>query len=155
MERTSPMQSKIEKRNHKGIRLKFWFSAPFIYAMIVPTVFLDFCMEVYHRICFPLYGLPYVRRGDFVSVIDRAKLPYLVWYEKLNCAYCGYVNGVLRYTSTIASETEKYWCGIRHAAEALPVPPPTHKEFLPYGDEKALTEFVERGRDLHTDTSKE
>jgi hypothetical protein len=147
------MQDKIEFQNHpKGpMALRFTLSAPFIYAMIVPTVFLDFCMEIYHRICFPLYGLAYVRREDFISVLDRAKLPYLTWYEKINCAYCGYVNGVLRYTSAIASETEKYWCGIRHAKEKAAVVADAHKDFLPYGDESAFKEFVEKGKDLHAD----
>lgn len=142
------MQNKIEVLHHKHLALKFAFSALFIYAMIVPTVFLDLCMEIYHRICFPMYGLKYVRREDFISIIDRTKLPYLSWYEKLNCGYCGYVNGVMRYAVAIASETERYWCGIRHA-QPVARPPEVENAFLPYGDEKAYKEFVEKGKDIH------
>ncbi len=142
------MQQKIERKHHKYLALKFYISAPFIYAMVIPAVFVDFCMEVYHRICFPLYGLPYVNRGDFISVVDRAKLPYLAWYEKLNCAYCGYVNGVYRYVSAIATETEKFWCGIRHAQPVI-MPPELEKAYLPYGDEQAYNAFVENGQDIH------
>ncbi len=29
-------------------------SAPFIYTMIIPFVFLDFCLSIYQWICFPL-----------------------------------------------------------------------------------------------------
>lgn len=46
--------------------------------------------------------------------MDRNKLAYLRWYEKLGCMYCGYVNGLLSYLKEIASRTEKYWCGIMH-----------------------------------------
>ena len=42
-------------------------SAPVIYAMIVPLAFLDLCMTVYQRLCFPLYRVGRVRRGDYVT----------------------------------------------------------------------------------------
>ena len=64
-------------------------STPFIWAMIVPAVILDVFLEIYHHICFPLYGIPMVKRSQYIRVTDRAKLPYLKWYEKINCAYCG------------------------------------------------------------------
>jgi hypothetical protein len=113
-------------------------AAPFIWAMVIPVVFADVCMEVYHRICFPLYGIPYVRRSEYIRVFDRAKLPYLTWWEKFNCAYCGYVNGWLHYASAVAGETEKYWCSIKHLEERGYKAPPHEQDFVAYGDEKAL-----------------
>ena len=118
-------------------------SAPFIYAQIIPLIIFDLFLEMYHRICFPLYGLPYVRRGAYVR-IDRQKLSYLKWYEKINCMYCGYANGWLHYASTIAGETEKYWCGIMHKNGGGFIPPEHQKDFLSYGDEKTFQEFVEK-----------
>ncbi len=116
---------------------------PIIYLMIAPLVVLDIFVEIYHRICFPLYGLPYVRRRSYIK-IDRHRLSYLNWYEKINCAYCGYANGLLHYVSVIAAETERYWCGIKHQTDPNFIPPEHHKEFLPYGDGEAFREFVKK-----------
>lgn len=141
------MQHKIEERHHKWIALRYFLSAPLIYAQIIPLVILDVFIEIYHSLAFPLYGLQKVKRSDYV-LIDRQKLAYLDWFERLNCMYCGYANGLLRYCATIAGETEKYWCGIVHARYGKEAP--LHQQdFLPYGDEEALEEFTEKGKDLH------
>ena len=108
--------------------------------MAVPVAFADICAEIYHRVAFPLYGIPYVKRSEYIRIMDRAKLPYLTWWEKFNCAYCGYVNGWLHYASAIAGETEKYWCSIKHLEERGYKAPPHEKDFIAYGDEKALRE---------------
>jgi hypothetical protein len=113
---------------------------PFIYGMIVPTVFLDATMEVYHRVAFPLYGIPRVKRSKYIK-LDRQKLSYLKPLEKVNCVYCGYVNGLFAYAVQIAGETEKYWCGIKHEQDENFVPPAHHKDFLEYGDEKGYREI--------------
>jgi len=113
-------------------------AAPFIWLMIVPAVILDVFLEIYHRICFPLYGIPYVKRSQYIRITDRTKLPYLKWYEKFNCAYCGYVNGLLHYASVIAGITESYWCGIAHLEERGYTPTEHEKDFAKYGNEAAL-----------------
>lgn len=113
------------KRAHRRLRMGLvrWLrtshplsvlSAPVIYAMIVPIAFLDLCLSVYQAICFPLYGIPHVRRSRFI-VLDRHQLAYLNGPEKLNCVYCGYANGVIGYAREIAARTEQYWCPIKHA----------------------------------------
>lgn len=101
----------------------------------------DAFLELYHRVCFPLYGITYVRRRAYIK-IDRQKLGYLRWYEKINCMYCGYANGWFEFASAVARETEKYWCGIAHKSEKGFHPPPYHKTFLPYGDEEAFKAYV-------------
>lgn len=116
---------------------QFILSMPFIYGMIIPSVFLDLCIEIYHRFCFMLYGIPYVDRSKYIK-IDRHRLEYLSLIEKINCAYCGYVNGLFAYAVVIAGETEKYWCGIMHRKDPEYVIPPHHKNFARYGDEKDL-----------------
>ena len=123
---------------------RFWWhllSAPFIFAMIVPLVILDIGIEIYHRICFPLYGIAYGSRSKYIS-LDRMKLSYLDGMEKVFCAYCSYANGLLPYSAKIAGETEKYWCGIRHPEKKDFIEPPHHKDFLPNGDEAAFKEFL-------------
>ncbi|MCA9397498.1 hypothetical protein KC573_01600 [candidate division WWE3 bacterium] len=109
-------------------------SIPFIYMMVVPLVFLDIFMEVYHRICFPLYGLPLFTRNNYIR-IDRQKLSYLTLIEKLNCMYCGYANGLLAYGVAIAGKTEEYWCGIKHQKQENYQEPKHHDSFIEYGDE--------------------
>lgn len=119
----------------------FWRNAiavPFILLMIVPVVLLDIFLELYHRVCFRLYGIPYVKRSEYIRIIDRAKLPYLKWYEKFNCAYCGYTNGLLHYASVIAGKTESYWCAITHLEERGYIPSEHEKNFAKYGDAAAL-----------------
>jgi len=88
--------------------------APVIYALIVPIVLLDIAVSLFQMVCFPVYGIKKVPREDFI-VVDRHHLSYLNGIEKLNCAYCGYANGVLAWTREIAGRTEEYWCPIKHA----------------------------------------
>lgn len=142
------MQYKVEKRFHGGIPFTFYLTAPLIYAVVIPTLLMDLVIEIYHHICFPVYGLPIVQRSHYI-VFDRQKLSYLRGWQKFNCMYCGYVNGLLQYAGAIAGETERFWCGILHAKPDMVVPPHQRKGFLPYGDQRAYEEFVAHGKDLH------
>jgi len=97
---------------------RFWYhflSFPFIWAPLVAVLFLDLLISLYQLICFPLYRLEIVKRSAYISVLDRSRLEYLNPWEKINCMYCGYVNGFLLYAKEIAGRTEQYWCGIMHA----------------------------------------
>jgi hypothetical protein len=129
----------MDYKQHPHRFLRHMLSGPFIWAVLLPLVLLDLVMELYHRICFPLYGLPYVERKNYIR-IDRHKLQYLLWYDKLNCAYCGYANGLLHYASTIAARTEAYWCGIQHQQPPDFVPPAHHAKFWAYGDATVIQE---------------
>ena len=136
------MQYKREiKRDMVMMLLRYLVSMPFIYGMFLPLVLLDVSAELYHRICFALYGIPFVQRSRFIF-LNRGKLSYLPWWDKINCAYCGYGNGLLAYVSQIAAETERYWCGIKHPKKKGAYQFPHHKEFLPYGDAGALEQFA-------------
>lgn len=135
------MQNKISKVRYKRLRnMATW---PFIYGMSIPLVVLDLFTELYHHVAFPLYGIPIVKRGDYIRV-DRQKLAYLSTIDKLSCMYCGYANGFAAYMVRIAGDTEKYWCGIKHKEGGGFVPQPHQKDFLPYGDEKAFREFIKK-----------
>lgn len=132
-------------RNHHYRLPYFILSMPFIYAMIIPGIILDICTEIYHRICFKLYGIAYVKRREYIR-IDRHRLSYLSFIEKINCMYCGYMNGLFHYVSEIAAQTEKYWCAIKHKNDLGRIfyPPAHHDVFADYDNKAALTEFLEK-----------
>jgi hypothetical protein len=109
-----------------------YFTAPFIYGLIVPFVFLDLGVTIYQTICFPIYRIAKVKRSDYI-VLDRHRLAYLNWIEKFHCEYCSYANGLIAYVAEVAARTEQYWCPIKHARKVLG----THARyahFIAYGD---------------------
>lgn len=106
--------------------------APVIYSMIIPVVLLDLFASFYQLICFPVYGISKTSRRHYIS-LDRHKLKYLNWIERINCDYCGYFNGVIAYVREIASRTEQYFCPIRHALNTKGLHT-RHGRFLPFGD---------------------
>ncbi len=109
-----------------------------MYLMLVPIVIADIFLEIYHHVAFPMFGIKKVNRHEYIRIRDRAELSYLTWYEKLNCAYCGYVNGWLHYASVIAGRTENYFCAVAHLETRGYVPSEHEKSFVKYGDEAAL-----------------
>jgi hypothetical protein len=108
-------------------------ASPILYLMILPLLLLDLSLEIYHRLAFPILGIPAVRRDRYIK-LDRHRLPYLPVLLKVACAYCGYANGLLQYAARIAGETESYFCPIKHQAAAGFQPPPHHQAFADYGD---------------------
>lgn len=125
-------------------KLRFILSAPFIYAMIVPLVFLDISLTIYQQICFRIYGIPLVKRADYF-VIDRHLLSYLNAIEKFNCVYCGYGNGVIHYGREITARTEQFWCPIKHAKRTAYKHSRTD-QFFEYGDASAWRHDLEKAR---------
>jgi len=115
-----------------GARPLVLLTAPVIYLLVVPFALLDLCTTVYQRVCFPVYGIPRVKRRDYV-IFDRRYLVYLNLVEKINCAYCAYANGVVAYVREIGSRTEQYWCPIKHARRLLGAHP-RYGHFVAYGD---------------------
>jgi hypothetical protein len=107
-------------------------TGPVVYSMIVPIALIDVWISLYQAICFRAYGIARVRRSRYI-VLDRQQLAYLNAIEKLNCAYCGYANGVFAYVREIAGRTEQYWCPIRHARR-IRAPHLQYRHFVDYGD---------------------
>lgn len=116
---------------------------PFIWGMSIPLLILDFFLEIYHHVAFPLYGIPIVKRSNYIR-IDRQKLTYLSPLDKFYCMYCGYANGFAAYLVRICGDTEKYWCGIKHKEVNGFIRQPHQEDFLPYGDEQAYRELLEK-----------
>lgn len=115
------------------LQARLWvvISAPIIYSLILPFAVLDAWTSLYQAICFRVYGIPQVKRSGYM-VFDRAGLGYLNTLEKINCAYCSYVNGVIAYVREIGARTEQYWCPIKHARRVLGAHP-RYPDFQDYG----------------------
>jgi len=127
-----------------GARPAMILTAPVIYALIIPVLLLDLFVVVYQMACFPVYGIPRVRRRDYMA-FDREQLNYLNALEKLNCAYCAYANGVFAYVREVGSRTEQYWCPIKHARRVLGVHA-RYGSFVDYGDGDAYRHELEQLR---------
>lgn len=115
------------------------FVSPLIYIQIIPLLLLDIAVNLFQIIVFPVYGIEKVPRDDFI-VVDRHHLAYLNLIEKLNCAFCGYANGLLAYCREIAGRAEAHFCPIKHARKTAG----RHKryfEFREYGDAEGYREI--------------
>jgi hypothetical protein len=124
-----------------GARPLLILATPIIYSLLIPFVLLDLFISVYQFVCFPLFGIPTVRRSDYM-VIDRVHLSYLNVIEKINCAYCSYANGLIAYARDIASLTEQYWCPIKHARRVIAAHE-RYRSFIDYGDAESYHKELE------------
>lgn len=128
-------------------------TAPVIYSVVLPLLLLDMAIFIYQQTCFRVYGIPRIRRGDYL-VIDRHHLAYLNAIEKINCVYCGYGNGLIEYVREVIARTEQYWCPIKHAQRT---PSPHHRvdKFADYGDVEAYQKKIKQLREeLRTEQQK-
>lgn len=136
----------IDRKRFQEIKenILFFITAPVIYSLIIPALIMDAFVQMYQAICFPVYGIPKVKREDYIKQ-DRHRLRYLTSLKKVNCAYCAYFNGVIAYVREVAGRTEQYWCPIKHAR-----PPkdrhPHYENFISYGDETAIERKWEEKR---------
>ena len=117
---------------------------PVIWACLPPALLLDLAITIYQAVCFPVYGIPKVRRSDYI-VIDRHNLSYLNAFEKINCMYCGYFNGLMGYAREMAARTEQHWCPIKHARRTGNIHS-RYKNFIDYGDAKRYRQEMEKVR---------
>ncbi len=143
---------RLVKRVHRYLAdaaLLNLITVPIIWFCLVPALFIDCVVSLYQLICFPIYSIPKVKRGDYI-VIDRHYLSYLNWIEKINCCYCAYFNGVIAYVQEVAARTEQYWCPIKHARRTRA----THsryKNFFDYGDGRSYRENIKEVRNAFDD----
>ena len=128
-------------------------TVPIIWFCLVPALLMDIVVSVYHSICFRIYGIPRVRRSDYI-IIDRQSLEYLNWIEKVNCVYCSYFNGLIAWVQEIAARTEQYWCPIKHARNLAAIHSRYHK-FLAYGDSENYQHKLTRLRRDYDDLTLE
>ncbi len=133
-----------------GARPLVILTAPVIYSLVVPLALLDLFVTIYQAICFPVYGIPKVRRRDYL-VFDRHHLAYLNAVEKINCAYCSYANGLIAYVREIAARTEQHWCPIKHARRAIGA----HSRYALFDDYGDAEGYQKRLEELRAALAKE
>ncbi|HEY8036916.1 MAG TPA: hypothetical protein VIF37_15145 [Methylobacter sp.] len=105
---------------------------------------MDITISLYQAVCFPLYGIPKVKRQNYI-VFDRQYLNYLNAIENINCAYCSYVNGLFGYLQEIAGRTEQFWCPVKHAKRIINLHS-RYQKFFDYGDAKTYRLKIEEPR---------
>jgi hypothetical protein len=128
----------------RGSTWPVMLTAPIIWAVLPAALLLDLALTMFQVVCFPLYGIPRVRRGDYI-VLDHHALPYLNIIEKVNCLYCGYFNGFVAYAQEIGGRTEQYWCPIKHARKLITLHN-RYAKFIEYGNGAAYRARVETVR---------
>ena len=131
----------------RGARWLVLLTAPLIYSGFVVFAAMDLFVTLYQALCFPVYGIPKVRRRDYL-VFDRGDLPYLNAIERFNCFYCSYANGVAAYLREVAARTEQYWCPIKHARRVLGAHD-RYPDFFEFGDAETFRKGLERLRAQH------
>jgi hypothetical protein len=135
----------------RGARLLAVLSAPIIYLCLIPFLLLDLFLSFYQAVCFPVYGIPKVRRADYL-IFDRGGLLYLNVLERFNCTYCSYANGLIAYVTEIVGRTEQHWCPIKHAHRCASQHG-RYNHFLPYGNAGAYRERLDDVRDAFEDVN--
>lgn len=124
-------------------------TAPLIYLGLIPFFLLDLFLALFEGVCFPIYGIPRVRRADYL-IFDRGQLKYLNLLERFNCFYCSYANGLSGYLTEVAARTEQHWCPIKHARR-LRAPHSRYSHFFDYGDAEQYRRQVETVRNDFVD----
>ncbi|MBI5329308.1 MAG: hypothetical protein HZB71_01720 [Betaproteobacteria bacterium] len=119
-------------------------TAPVIYLGWIPFLLMDLFVSLFQTVCFPIYGIPRVRRADYL-IFDREGLPYLNLLERFNCFYCTYGNGVAAYTREVAARTEQYWCPIKHQRR-MAAAHDYYPKFFDHGDAEAYRRELARLR---------
>jgi len=128
-------------------------TVPIIWGCLLPALFMDLTITLFQAICFPVYGIPKVKRKHHI-VIDRHALAYLNPIEKINCVYCGYFTGLISYIREIAARTEQYWCPIKHARRIDSIHS-RYQYFFDYGDGENYRLKLEEVRRAFADISDE
>ena len=117
-------------------RLRHVLIAPVIWCCLLPALFMDLIVSIYQAVCFPAFGIPKVKRADYI-IFDRHYLGYLNIIEKMNCLYCSYFNGLISYVQEVSARTEQYWCPIKHARQLRNIHS-RYSKFTEFGDADAF-----------------
>ena len=86
-----------------------------IYSMIIPVLILDLWTTLYQLVYFSAAGIPKIHKKDYI-IFDRWELHKLTLWQKINCVYCEYVNGLIAWAKGVSNQTEIYSCAIKHSA---------------------------------------
>ena len=147
---------KLTRRLHRYLfdaSLRNILTVPLIWGCLPPAFLLDLALSIFQAVCFPVYGIPKVKRRQHI-VIDRHALSYLNLIEKINCLYCGYFTGLISYIREIAARTEQHWCPIKHARRISSIHS-RYRYFFDYGDGENYRQKLEEVRRAFSDITDE
>jgi len=88
------------------------------YLCIIPLVLTDIFLWQFQNIYFRIKEIPLIDRKKYV-ILDRYMLGKLTFWQRLNCLYCEYANGVVGFSKAVVNQMELYSCAIKHAAHPL------------------------------------
>ncbi len=88
------------------------------YICIVPLVLMDIFLYQFQNIYFRIFEIPFIERKQYI-VLDRYKLARLTFWQKFNCLYCEYANGLVAYAKAVVNQMELYSCAIKHVHQPL------------------------------------
>jgi ElaB/YqjD/DUF883 family membrane-anchored ribosome-binding protein len=126
-------------------------TAPIIGLCMIAATVMDLVVSLYQFSCFPVYGIPKVRRSEYI-IVDRQYLSYLNPLEKISCVLCGYFNGVIAYVQEVAARTEQHWCPVKHARKMMALHS-RYENFIDYGDAVGYRKDFEKVRNSFDDIS--
>lgn len=89
-----------------------------IYSMIFPILFLDISLSIYQQVYFSLLSIPKLKRDKYV-IVERWKLPKLNLWQRINCIYCDYANGVVSWGRDVIAQSEIYSCAIKNSTSLM------------------------------------
>ena len=106
---------------------------PFALFFLPMLILLDLMLSCYHLLAYPLMGLEKVKKKQYFQ-LDRHKLAYLRRRERIYAIYTAYANGLFRFAKKLASDSEWYWCGIKHQKVPGYLPDKDQDRFMDFGD---------------------
>lgn len=96
------------------------------YICFLALLFLGLLIWQFQNVYFRILDIPLIDRKKYV-IMDRYKLLKLTFWQKLNCMYCEYANGIVAYAKAVVNQMELYSCAIKH--ETHPLGQEHQKEF--------------------------
>jgi hypothetical protein len=88
------------------------------YVCILGFIIMDILVTQFQIIYFGTYRIPKIKRKEYI-IIDRHLLKKLNFFQKINCVYCGYANGMVGYVKAVVNQMELYSCAIKHIKQPL------------------------------------
>ena len=74
---------------------------------------MDIFLWQFQNIYFRIYDIPILKRSQYI-ILDRYKLGKLSFWQRLNCLYCEYANGLVAFAKAVVNQMELYSCAIKH-----------------------------------------
>lgn len=105
-------------RVSRANRVMAFIAAISCYICIIPLLILDIFLWQFQNIYFRIMEIPLILRRKYV-ILDRYKLGKLTFWQRLNCFYCEYANGVVAYAKAVVNQMELYSCAIKHELHPL------------------------------------